>query len=47
VVVESWLAAEQGVKLLKSGVDGRATFLIHPAEQDDFQGGGRDNQRPA
>jgi chromosome segregation protein len=34
VVVESWVAAEQGVKLLKSGVDGRATFLIHPAEQN-------------
>src|SRR6202012_3336764 len=33
VVVESWTAAEQGVQLLKSGVDGRATFLIHPAEQ--------------
>jgi chromosome segregation protein len=33
VVVENWPAAEQGVKLLKSGVDGRATFLIHPAEQ--------------
>ena len=33
VVVESWVAAEQGVQLLKSGVDGRATFLIHPAEQ--------------
>jgi len=31
VVVESWDAAEQGVRLLKSGVDGRATFLIHPA----------------
>jgi chromosome segregation protein len=30
VVVESWGAAEQGVRLLKSGVDGRATFLIHP-----------------
>jgi chromosome segregation protein len=30
VVVESWVAAEQGVQLLKSGVDGRATFLIHP-----------------
>jgi len=29
IVVESWSAAEQGVKLLKSGVDGRATFLIH------------------
>ena len=29
LVVESWSAAEQGVELLKSGVDGRATFLIH------------------
>ncbi len=33
VVVESWVAAEEGVRLLKSGVDGRATFLIHPSEQ--------------
>ncbi len=33
VVVKSWVAAEQGVNLLKSGVDGRATFLIHSAEQ--------------
>ncbi len=30
LVVESWGAAEEGVRLLKSGVDGRATFLIHP-----------------
>ncbi len=30
VVVEDWNAADEGVKLLKSGVDGRATFLIHP-----------------
>jgi chromosome segregation protein len=34
VVVESWVAAEQGVRLLKSGVDGRATFLIHPAHAE-------------
>jgi len=33
VVVKSWTAAEEGVKLLKSGEDGRATFLIHPVEQ--------------
>jgi chromosome segregation protein len=33
VVVESWIAAEEGIRLLKSGVDGRATFLIHPVEQ--------------
>ena len=32
VVVNSWVAAEAGVNLLKSGVDGRATFLIHPPE---------------
>ena len=30
IVVESWIAAEQGVRLLKSGGDGRATFLVHP-----------------
>ncbi|MGD0831249.1 MAG: chromosome segregation protein SMC [Terracidiphilus sp.] len=33
VVVESWGAAEEGVRLLKSGVDGRATFLIDPVDQ--------------
>ena len=33
VVVKSWDAAEHGVQLLKSGVDGRATFLVHPADQ--------------
>ncbi len=32
VVVENWIAAEEGVRLLKSGVDGRATFLIHPED---------------
>jgi chromosome segregation protein len=33
IVVESWDAAEKGVRLLKSDVDGRATFLIHDSEQ--------------
>jgi chromosome segregation protein len=33
VVVKNWSAAEQGVRVLKSGVDGRATFLVHPADQ--------------
>jgi chromosome segregation protein len=37
VVVKSWVAAEQGVQLLKSGVDGRATFLIHTADQELFK----------
>jgi chromosome segregation protein len=32
VVVESWGAAEEGVRLLKTA-DGRATFLIHADEQ--------------
>jgi chromosome segregation protein len=31
LVVKSWTAAEEGVRLLKNGVDGRATFLIHPS----------------
>ena len=33
IVVESWLAAEEGIRLLKSGTDGRATFLVHSPEQ--------------
>jgi len=33
VVVESWSAAEKGVQLLKSTIDGRATFLV-PTKPD-------------
>ncbi|MGH9589255.1 MAG: chromosome segregation protein SMC, partial [Terracidiphilus sp.] len=36
VVVESWGAAEAGVQLLKSGVDGRATFLVHSDAQGEL-----------
>ncbi len=36
VVVKSWGAAEQGVQLLKSGVDGRATFLVHPENPAEY-----------
>jgi chromosome segregation protein len=36
IVVESWGAAEKGVRLLKSDVDGRATFLVHDSEQRDL-----------
>jgi chromosome segregation protein len=43
VVVESWGAAEEGVRLLKSGVDGRATFLIHDAAQRDLFPHGHDS----
>jgi chromosome segregation protein len=39
VVVESWDVAEQCVKLLKSGIDGRATFLIHPEQASQVDGG--------
>lgn len=30
IVVESWQQAEAGVQLVRAGVDGRATFLVHP-----------------
>lgn len=30
IVVKSWHAADEGMRLLKSDVDGRATFLVHP-----------------
>ena len=30
IVVKGWDAADQGVRLLKSDVAGRATFLVHP-----------------
>ena len=32
VVVKSWDAADQGLQLLRSDVDGRATFLVHPSD---------------
>jgi chromosome segregation protein len=35
VVVESWGAAEEGVRLLKTS-DGRATFLVHSGEQGEL-----------
>jgi chromosome segregation protein len=30
IVVKSWDAAQEGVRVLKTDVDGRATFLVHP-----------------
>ena len=30
VVVKSWDAADEGMRLLRSDVDGRATFMVHP-----------------
>jgi chromosome segregation protein len=32
VVVKSWDAANEGLRLLRSNVDGRATFLVHPED---------------
>ena len=32
VVVKSWDAAHEGMRLLKHDVDGRATFLVHPED---------------
>jgi chromosome segregation protein len=34
IVVKSWDAADQGLQMLRTDVDGRATFLVHP---DDSQ----------
>jgi chromosome segregation protein len=32
VVVKSWDAANEGMRVLKTDVDGRATFLVHPED---------------
>src|SRR5258708_8748048 len=32
VVVKSWDSANEGMRLLQSDVDGRATFLVHPED---------------
>jgi chromosome segregation protein len=32
IVVKSWESADQGMQLLRSDVDGRATFLVHPSD---------------
>jgi chromosome segregation protein len=33
IVVESWSQAECGIELMRSSVEGRATFLVHPEPQ--------------
>jgi len=32
VVVKSWDAADAGLEMLRTGADGRATFLVHPSD---------------
>lgn len=34
IVVKSWDAADQGMQMLKSDVEGRATFLVHPPDSE-------------
>ena len=34
IVVKSWDAADEGMRLLRTGVDGRATFLVHPSDSE-------------
>ena len=46
IVVKSWDAAHEGMRLLKSDVDGRATFLVHPEDSQakfSFAGNGEGN----
>ena len=47
IVVKSWDSAHEGVRLLKTGVDGRATFLVHPDDsQAKFSFAGEDAPPP-
>ena len=56
IVVKSWDAADEGLRLLRGDVDGRATFLVHPedsqakfsfaSEEGSYQGLQRDSVVP-
>ena len=56
IVVKSWDAADEGLRLLRSDVDGRATFLVHPedsqakfsflGEEGTYRGAQRDSVVP-
>jgi chromosome segregation protein len=47
IVVKSWDSANEGMRLLKTGVDGRATFLVHPDDaQAKFSFAGEDAPAP-
>jgi len=48
VVVKSWDAADAGLRILRSDVDGRATFLVHPNDaQAKFSFAVDEHARPA
>ena len=40
VVVQNWNEAERGIDIMRTDLDGRATFLVHP-EPDESLGRGR------
>ncbi len=46
VIVKSWSAADQGIRLLRSDVTGRATFFIHPSEAAAASAQETDGSRP-
>jgi chromosome segregation protein len=48
VVVKSWDAADEGLRMLRTDVDGRATFLVHPNDaQAKFSFAVNENAQPA
>ena len=47
IVVKSWDAANEGMRLLKTDVDGRATFLVHPEDAQAKFSFGADSARPS
>jgi len=47
IVVKSWDAANEGMRLLKTDVDGRATFLVHPEDAQAKFSFAADNARPS
>lgn len=46
IVVKSWDAADEGLRLLRSDVDGRATFLVHPEDAQARFSFAVDGERP-
>ena len=52
VVVQNWSEAERGIDLMRTDLDGRATFLVHPEPEDRWAAGAelcecRRRRRPA
>lgn len=48
IVVKSWDAAQEGMRLLRTDVEGRATFLVHPDDAQakfSFAGGSPDERQ--